>query len=118
MPGLHISLGVFNHLFELLEGSCKKLDLALAQHSSQPHTLYSFRLYSDTLHSFSFYSAALQKVAKLEEDIRKEAEAAEQLTTYLALKEYPQSQVEYWDGAVKLRQHIDSLVCYLISHNT
>ena len=87
MPGLHISLGIFYHLFELLEGCCKKLELSLAQHSSQP----------DTPHSFRLYSAALQKVAELEEEIKnetEEAQAAEQLTTYLALKGYPQSQVE------------------------
>lgn len=108
MPGLHISLGVFYRLFELLEDHCKKLDLALAQHSSQP----------DSLHSFRLYSAALQKVAKLEEEIRnetEEAEAAEQLSTYLALKGYPQSQVEYCrDAAAKLRQRLTNLVCCLI----
>ena len=106
MPGLHISLGIFFRLFELLEGCCKKLDLALAQHSSQP----------DTLHSFRLYSAALQKVAELETEIRnetEEAEAAEQLSTYLALKGYPQQHVEYCrDAAAKLRRKLAQLVCY------
>ena len=107
MPGLHISLGIFYRLFELLEDRCKQLDLALAQDSSQP----------DSLHSFRLYSAALHKVAKLEEELRndtEEAEAAEQLS--LALKEYPQSQVNYCrDAATKLRQHIANLVCDLFN---
>ena len=109
MPGLHISLGIFYRLFELLEDRCKQLDLALAQDSSQP----------DSLHSFRLYSAALHKVAKLEEELRndtEEAEAAEQLSTFLALKEYPQSQVNYCrDAATKLRQHIANLVCDLFN---
>ena len=98
MPGLHISLGVFFHLFELLEDCCKKLDLALAQHSSHP----------DSLHSFRLYSAAVHKVAELEVEINnvtEEAEAAEQLNTYLALKGYPQSQVDYCrDAAAQLQR--------------
>ena len=82
MPGLHISLGIFFRLFELLEDSCKKLDLALAQHSSHP----------DSLHSFRLCSAAVHKVAELEGEIynvTEEAQAAEQLSTCLALKGYP-----------------------------
>lgn len=110
MPGLHISLGIFYRLFELLEACCKRLDLALAQHSSQ----------SDTLHSFRLYSAALQKVAELEAEIRKEteeAEAAEQLCTYLALKGYPQRHVEYCrDEAAKLRRKLAQLVRYVFRH--
>ena len=113
MPGLHITLGIFYRLFQLLEDQCKQQDLALAEHSSQP----------DSLHSFWLYSAALHKVAKLEEHITnetEEAEAAEQLSTYLALKGYPQSQVEYCrDAAARLRQQIEKLVCNsLVNLNT
>ena len=62
------------------------------------------------------YAAALQKVAELEAEIRnetEEAEEAEQLSTYLALKEYPQQQVKYCrDAAAKLRRKLVQLVCY------
>ena len=30
MPGLHLSLGIFNRLFELLEDACHELDVRLA----------------------------------------------------------------------------------------
>ena len=30
MPGLHLSLGIFNRLFSLLEADCQQLDLQLA----------------------------------------------------------------------------------------
>ena len=30
IPGLHLSLGIFNRLYELLETACQKLDLELA----------------------------------------------------------------------------------------
>ena len=101
MPGLHISLGIFFCLFKLLEDSCKKLDLALAQHSSHP----------DSLHSFRLCSAAVHKVAELEGEIynvTEEAQAAEQLSTYLALKE---SQVYYCRNAAGQLQQLANLVC-------
>ena len=73
---LHISLGVFYWLFTLLESSCHRLDLELAQHASQP----------DTLHSFQWYSAAIHNLQSLNEarnTATVEAYAAEQLASYL-----------------------------------
>ena len=34
LPGLHISLGVFDRLWTLLEDACTELDLLLAEHIS------------------------------------------------------------------------------------
>ena len=34
LPGLHMSLGIYERLWELLTSDCTKLDLLLAQHSS------------------------------------------------------------------------------------
>ena len=88
MPGLHISLGIFYRLFSLLESSCHQLDLELAQHASQP----------DTLHSFRLYSASIYKLQKLYEARRtgiEEADAAEQLASYLTIRGMPQQRIEY-----------------------
>ena len=34
MPGLHLSLGIFNRLYDLLEDACEQLDLELAEKSN------------------------------------------------------------------------------------
>lgn len=34
LPGLHISLGIYDRLWELLEGECTQLDLLLAENTS------------------------------------------------------------------------------------
>ena len=75
MPGLHITLGIFDHLFDLLEEACHQLDILLAERGRQ----------ADTLHSFKFYSAAIQNIKELGEKQREdeEASAAEQLTLFL-----------------------------------
>ena len=82
MPGLHISLGIFYRLFTLLETSCHQWDLELAQHASQP----------DTLHSYKLYSSALHNLVKLRQDLSaetEEANAADQLASFLAVRGMP-----------------------------
>ena len=104
MPGLHISLGIFYRLFTLLETSCHQLDLELAQHASQ----------EDTLHSYKLYSAAIHKLMGLEETLnteREEADAAEQLVTYLAVRGMPHTQIDYCrQAASSLRKKIEAIV--------
>ena len=88
MPGLHISLGIFYRLFTLLETSCRQWDNELAQHVSQP----------DTLHSYKLYSSAVHNLAKLQQELStetEEANAADQLATFLAVRGRPQAQVDY-----------------------
>ena len=98
MPGLHISLGVFYRHFTLLETEAHQLDLELAQHSSQP----------------DLYSSAVHKLAELREALnenREEADAAEQLATYLSIRGMPSSQVEFCrEAASMLRKKIHELV--------
>ena len=104
MPGLHISLGVYYRLFVLLEAACHQLDLKLAATSKQ----------EDTLHSFSLYSTARFNVTELEEEkahCLEEATAAEQLSTFLAVRGMDSSQVEYCkQAAAEIRRKIETLV--------
>ena len=104
MPGLHITLGIFFRLFTLLEADCHLLDVKLAERGNQ----------DDTLHSFKLYSAAIQNVTKLEEEKQRdveEASAAEQLSTFLALRGADVQQVEFCQrAAVELRRNIATLV--------
>ena len=103
MPGLHISLGVFYRLFTLLETEAHQLDLELAQHSSQP----------DSLHSVKLYSGAVHKLAELREALNanREEDAAEQLATYLSIRGMPSSQVEFCrEAASMFRKKIHELV--------
>lgn len=104
MPGLHISLGVFYRLFSLLESSCHRLDLELAQHASQPDTLHSFQRYSAAIHN-------LQRLTEAHTTAVEEADAAEQLASYLTIRGMPQQQVEYCpQAAAALRNNIEQLV--------
>ena len=104
MPGLHISLGIFYRLFTLLETEAHKLDLELAQHSNQ----------ADTLHSYRVYSEAVHKLTELRDTLatqREEADAAEQLATYLAVRGMSSTQIEYCrQAASSLWKEIAELV--------
>ena len=104
MPGLHITLGIFYRLFTLLELSCHQLDLELAQHASQP----------DTLHSFRLYSAAIHNLEKLNEACStgiKEANAAEQLASYLTIRGMSKQRIEYCrQAAAVLHEYVEQLV--------
>ena len=104
MPGLHITLGIFHRLFVLLEADCHMLDVKLAESGSQ----------DDTLHSYKLYSAALHNVNNLEEEKRRDTEealAAEQLSTFLAVRGADLRQVEFCrQAAAELRRNIATLV--------
>ena len=78
LPGLHITQGIFQKIFTLLQEECHELDLKLAhQHSSeQRHG------------SFSLYADALQQLHKAYEDLdaaKQSATALEQLMVYLSV---------------------------------
>ena len=103
MPGLHITLGIFDRLFDLLEEACHQLDIKLAESGRQ----------EDTLHSFKLYSTALQNINELEERQREdeEASAVEQLSTFLTVKEADIQQVEFCrQTAAELRRKVATLV--------
>lgn len=104
MPGLHISLGVFYQLFTLLESSCHRLDLELAQHASQPDTLHSFQRYSAAIHN-------LQRLNEARNTATEEADAAEQLASYLTIRGMAQQQIDYCrQAAAALRKNVDQIV--------
>ena len=110
MPGLHISLGIFYRLFTLLETSCHQWDLELAQYASQPDTLHSYKLYSSSLHN----------LVKLKQELSEETEeanAADQLATFLAVRGAPQHQIDYCrQAATTMRKKIEEIVSSHIIH--
>ena len=104
MPGLHITLGIFSRLFDFLEEACHQLDLKLAERGKQ----------DDTLHSFKLYSAAKHNIARLEQEMAREDEeatAAEQLSTFLAVRGADERQVEFCrQAAAELQRTVVTLV--------
>ena len=79
IPGLHLSLGIFNRLYNLLEDSCQQLDLELAARNSQ---------ISLGGPSFQQYAAALAQLTQLKEKHHGEEQEAQlltQLATYLTI---------------------------------
>ena len=82
IPGLHLSLGIFNRLFSLLENACHELDLLQAEKIGGENTAGT---------SFGRYSAALRKMMEqkrlldvTEQIIRDGSHLIAQLATRLA----------------------------------
>ena len=74
-PGLHISLGIFKRIWTILEDSCTKLDLMLAEHA----TSGNFR------GSYHKYVSALSNIVKLKEEMERltlSARLLDHLLTY------------------------------------
>ena len=91
MPGLCITLGIFDRLFDLLEEACQQLDIQQAERGRQADTLYSFKL----------YLAAVQNIKEHEGEEKREdeeASAAEQLSTSLTVRGANTQQVEFADN--------------------
>ena len=72
LPGLHITQGIFQKLFGLLEEACHELDLKLASchHSIEHHG------------SFTPYTVALQDLNKTKADLDVAQQSAEQIMVY------------------------------------
>ena len=91
LPGLHITLGVFQKIFQLFEQECHKLDLQLAMQGAQ----------GVTSTEFAEYSSALQDLFKSREQLdaaKDEAIMMEQCATYSAV----------------VIGSLDPVVCYLM----
>ena len=58
IPGLHISLGIFNRLYSLLENACHELDLLQAEDTGAGDTRAGT--------SFGQYSAALRRLSEVQ----------------------------------------------------
>ena len=77
-PGLHLTLGIFNRLFDLLEEACQELDMKLCTQASQA--------VGGT--SYNKHVAALRQLKQLQEqhtELTNETNALKQLMTYLLL---------------------------------
>ncbi|KAL5489078.1 hypothetical protein EMCRGX_G018128 [Ephydatia muelleri] len=76
-PGLHITLGIFTKMFNLLEAVCCNLDLELALHATDVDSS-----------SFSKYSLELQNLPLLQAELEEAQQAQEkfrQMVTYVVL---------------------------------
>jgi hypothetical protein len=78
IPGLHISLGIFDRLWELLEDACNELDITIIKHEHQ----------TTTGEDFGVYITALNNAQQLREKIKiqhQHAAVLGDLVTYLML---------------------------------
>ena len=62
LPGLHITLGIFDRLFSLLEDCCHELDLSVA---------LEVNAIAAGGHTYSQYVSALKEVKTLKEEEKK-----------------------------------------------
>ena len=80
IPGLHLSLGIFDRLWTLLEEACTELDLRLAtERHGQPGSGGA---------TFNQYSLLLEQLSTLKSQLESQtshAELLEQLATYMSL---------------------------------
>ena len=89
LPGLHISLGIFQRLFDLMEQECHDLDLLLAACQNK-------RLPSDTTPAFDHFAATYADIHKTREELhtqRQHSDFLDQALTLLAMN-IPESQQE------------------------
>ena len=77
-PGLHLSLGIFNRLWTLLEEACTEVDLALAQESTPGEVNNSFNRYLITLRE-------LHQVKQQHAVQRQHADVLHETVTYLSI---------------------------------
>lgn len=77
IPGLHISLGIFDRLWDLLENACTELDLTLAKDREGMEG-----------NTYECYCQALREAERLKEKLKVEQQHSRvlsELITYLAL---------------------------------
>ena len=108
LPGLHISLGVYDRLWELLEGACTGLDLLLAEHMQE----------GGIGNSYDRFVAALRKREQLQSSLATEEQRAttmEQLATFFSLHipndAHRQQLALLRQAASQVRLGVCALVC-------
>lgn len=112
IPGLHISLGIFLRLFNLLENAVHKLDCELAATS----------ITTGSTTSFADHIQASEQLAKLKEDrvrVEQRATVVEQVITLSAVNQSasfsttPLLVNAMLQEAAKLRQELQTIVSML-----
>ena len=107
LPALHITLGVFFRLFELLEEACHHLDLQMANMQQTTTFRAPFEKYSTTLKALNDIKAKIQH-------LEGKAKTVDQLASYLSLtltKPEQDARVQLaFQEAAKYRQRIRELV--------
>ena len=78
LPGLHITQGIFQKLFTLLEEACHELDLKLSCHFSSQTQHGSYSLYVDKLRDLTKTKAQLETAKQIVTNL-------EQLVVYLSI---------------------------------
>lgn len=82
IPALHVSLGIFQRLYELLENACHELDIKLAEVATTAPV--------DVKEAYLRYAAQLKEMRAMEERIAAflgEADNYQQMAVQLALQE-------------------------------
>lgn len=80
VPGLHVSLGIFQRLFDLLEAACHCLDYRMVTNSSSPQHSVVVQQFLDNI----------QRLADLREErvrVEQRATTAEQVLTLSAVNQ-------------------------------
>ena len=111
IPGLHLSLGIFNRLWTLLEDACNKLDLQLAEIGVRDGTGGS---------SFSEYSTILSNRSQLATQLATQISKAavlEQLATFMALNLPDPSQNQPLCAVRREASVARTLADLMVTHN-
>ena len=79
IPALHVSLGIFNKLYKMLENACHQLDVKTAESGYMSgNSSNEFTEYVTTLQSIRQYE---KEISKLEDNARK----AEEIALWMAM---------------------------------
>ena len=107
LPGLHITQGIFQKIFTLLEEACHELDIKLACHFS-----------AQTQHgSYSAYVGTLRELLKTRADLdlaKQTVSSADQTVVYLSItldQTNPLLQ-GLLNHQAECRKEVETLVCF------
>ena len=109
-PGLHITLGIFQRLFDLLEEDCHQLDRKVANHCGTTTNITTFDKYLET-------KASLQSLEEELSSLTTELQQANQVLVLLLLTQDPQNSTSV-QSVVNLinenKRRISTIVGYKI----
>ena len=107
IPGLHLSLGIFNRIWELMEYECQELDLRLA-HTKGSTGGSTFVHYANTLQQRSHLAMELETQQGY-------VSLIDQMVTYLTLTlpdaETNDSLIQLREDAANTHKSIRGMVC-------
>ena len=104
IPGLHLSLGIYNRLWSLLGDACNELDLILAE--SSPDNISSNSTYSQ-------YVSLIRRKSELQSELHDQQDYLTVLNEMVTFSSISLPDAEHNDVLKELRKDVDATTASL-----